>query len=382
MPSTNKLWISFVISLLCILAREATAATALDVTSDNAHRTALDLAVDEAASVFFRNTCHVGLSLAVVDKEGSFFYDYGSTVRGSARLPNKHSIYELASVTKTFTGALAANAIVDDRMSLDGDFRQYLPGTYANLTGRDHPITLRTLVTHRSGLPRDIPDTDDIYAKMDFDTMPRQLLALEKGFDRDRLLSALHAVNLRSEPGEKEAYSNVGFLVLGLGLEKVYGQPFETVMHEKILQPLGMASTDFFVRPANRSRLVNGYDRKGRLMPYHLRNAGAAWGLYSTTEDMAKYVRWQLDANSPVIRVQHHPIVGSAQDGVAMAWNLSAEEDQPALSHSGGSFGMSSAIALYTDQRSGFALLANDTCQGTESALKAVAVAIRDQMHR
>ncbi len=378
----RKVWGACGFALLCAVAHRPVAAAALSVTSDNARRSTLDLAVDDAAADFFRNTCHVGLSLAVVTREGHFYYDYGSTERGATRLPDKRSIYEIASVTKTFTGALAADAIVDDRMALDSDFRAYLPESYSNLTWSGKPITLRTLVTHRSGMPRDIPDTDAIYAKKDFDTLPRELLALQEGFDRDKLLSALHTVSLRSQPGDKEAYSNTGFLVLALGLEKMYGQSFEALMHQKILQPLGMASTDFVVHQADQSRLVRGYDRKGRLMPYHLRNSGAAWGLYSTAEDMAKYLRWQLDARDPVIRIQHHPLVGNAQEGVAMAWNLATDGHQPTLFHGGGSFGMSSAALLYPERQEGFAMLANDACEGTESALKAIAVSIHNHAHQ
>lgn len=375
----TKKWGALGFSLLCTVTYGSIAATLPGVATDNARQSNLDLAVDKAAAGFFRNTCHVGLSVVVVDREGSFYYDYGSTMRDTARLPDRQSIFELASVTKTFTGALAANAVVADRMALDSDFRAYLPAAYPNLMWQGKPITLRTLLTHRSGMPRDIPDTDAIFAKKDFDTLPRQLLALQKGFGRDELLSALHVVSLRSEPGKKEAYSNAGYLVLGLGLEKVYGMPFEVLMHRKILQTLGMASTDFVVRPADRSRLVHGYDRKGRLMPYHLRNAEAAWSLYSTTQDMAKYVRWQLDAKDPVVRTQHQPLVGNAQQGVAMAWNLSTEGSQPLLFHGGGSFGMTSMVLLYPDQQEGFALLANDSCEGTESALKAIAVSIHDR---
>lgn len=110
-------------------------------------------------------------------------------------------------------------------------------------------------------------------------------------------------------------------------------------------------------------------------MPYHLRNAGAAWGLHSSTEDMAKYVQWQLDGKDPAVQRMRQPLVGTAQDGEAMPWNLSYDQGQPMLVHGGGSFGMSSQAALFPAQGMGFALFANDTCKGTESALETIAVA-------
>lgn len=377
MPLSNRA-VRF-IGLGAVLALHAALATQTpraSVATDNPHRSPLDLAVDTAAADYFRNTCHVGLSIAAVTPQGRFFYDYGSTELHGHVLPTRRSIYEIASVTKTFTGALAARAAEQGKMRMDADFRAYLPGTYANLAWQGKPITLATLITHRAGMPRDIPDSDAIFAKKDFNTLPYELNALQRGLNRDTLLSALHDVSLRSEPGRQEAYSNAGYLVIGLGLEKVYGQPFETLMRQRLLRPLGMNFTGFVVEGAARVRLLPGYNREGHLMPYHLRNAGAAWGLYSSTEDMAKYVQWQLDGSDPVVQRIRQPLIGTAQDGEAMPWHLAYDRGQPMLAHGGGSGGMSSQVVLFPAQGEGFALLANDSCEGTESALKSMAMAV------
>jgi len=364
------------LATLAIGISSAVQASDLSVASDNPQQSFLDRAVDAAATDYFHNRCHVGLSIAAVTSEGRFFYNYGATKPHGHTLPTYSSVYEIASVTKTFTGALAAQAVEDGKMQADTDFRPYLPGSYANLAWQDRPITLATLITHRAGMPRDIPNSDAIFAKKDFNTLPYELNALQKGLNRDTLLSALHDISLSSEPGSKEAYSNAGYLVIGLGLEKVYRQPFETLMRERLLKPLGMDSTGFVVEGAERARLLTGYNREGRPMPYHLRNAGAAWGLYSTTEDMAKYMRWQLDGKYPVIQRIREPLVGTPQHGQAMPWHLAYDHGQPMLAHGGGSGGMSSQVVLFPAQDEGFTLLANDTCEGTESALKAFAMEV------
>jgi len=374
--------------LACLAALLVTATAAADsarlpaVASDNPRQGALDRAMDNAAVDYFRNGCHVGLSIGVVTPGGVFFYNYGATRPHGHTLPGRHSIYELASVTKTFTGSLAARAVIEDKLHIDDDFRLYLPGDYANLAWQDKPITLATLITHRSGMPRDIPDSDAIFTKKDFKTLPYELLALQKGFDRSKLLSALHGVKLRSAPGSTEVYSNAGYQVIGLGLEKIYGQPFETLMSRQLLQPLGMNSTGFTVEGAKHTLLLSGFDRQDRKVPYHPRNAGAAWGLYSTTEDMSKYIRWQLDANDPIVRQMRQPLVGNAKEGEAMPWNLATEGEQPVLWHGGGSFGMSSQVVLFPAQGEGFVLLANDTCEGTEGALKTIAMDVHASFRR
>ena len=344
--------------------------------TDNPEITKADKAVDEAVSKLFSNSCHVGLSIAMVKGGQTTFYNEGSTFRDRQELANPDSIYEIASVTKTFTGTLAADAVVDHRMKLDANFGEYLPQAYPNLAWQGQPITLRMLATHRSGLPRDLPNTDDLYADRNFNTFPDQLIARETGYDEARYLRELHSVHLNSLPGSNEAYSNLGIKVIGFGLEKAYGMPYETLIEQKILRPLGMTSTGFVIGTAEQSHLVRGYDRSGKLMSYHLRNAGAAYGLYSTPRDMAKYLRWQLDEATPVIRLAHQPLHGNVEDGEGLIWNLAVDGGTRILWHGGGTFGMSSQIVLYPTAQEGFVLLANDTCQGTEGALKDIAMEV------
>lgn len=372
----NKWWCGCALALIgmstMVLAHGATT----DTPSDNPHRSALDLAVDKAATDYFRNHCHVGVSMAVVKGDHTYFYDYGSTSLHKAELPTPQSIYELASVTKTFTATLAAQAVLDDRTSLDGDFRQDLPGDYSNLAWQGEPITLRTLLTHHAGMPRDIPDTDAIFEHKDAPDFVARMVALNKGFGQEQFLATLHETKLRSAPGTQRVYSNAGYLVIGLGLEKMYGKRIDTLLRQIITQPLGMASTGFALDANEQSRLIQGYDRFGHPAPYHPRNAETAWGLYASTEDMAKYVRWQLDDGNPVVHLSHQVLIGNADDGEAMAWNVGNDNGQPIIWHGGGSFGMSSQVLLYPKQHEGFVLLANDTCEGTESALKAIGAAV------
>ncbi|WP_116091558.1 serine hydrolase domain-containing protein [Sphingomonas crusticola] len=342
--------------------------------SDNPHSSALDQAVEASLAKSFGGPCHVGLSLAVVQGGRAQFYNYGERSRGGASLPRPDTIYEIASVTKSFTGALAAKAIADGKVTLDGDFRAYLPGAYPNLSWHGRPITLRTLATHRSGLPRDIPDTDPIFARHDFDTITRDLIAAEKGYDRKRYLADLHSIALRSSPGARFVYSNIAMKVIGFGLETAYRLPFATLMTRFILQPLQMKDTGFDVPTTKRARLAKGYGRDGLEQPYHLANAGAAYGLYSTAGDMARYARWQLSEQDPVIRRAHRRLAGSASDGAALIWNVGVDRGARLLWHGGGTFGMTSQLVLYPDAREAYVLLGNDSCAGTEGALKAIAL--------
>jgi CubicO group peptidase (beta-lactamase class C family) len=358
---------SSILGVAAISAAGAAASTRppVSATTDNV--------AGKLASAFLANHCRVGLSIATIAHGRARFYDYGKASLRIRRKPTADSIYEIASVTKTFTGALAAQAVSDGVMRVDQDFRVYLPQSYPNLQRDGKPITLRTLATHRSGLPRDLPDTDALYANRDFRTFPETLLALDHGYDRNRYLTALHDTTLKSTPGTTETYSNLGMKVLGFGLETVRRQPFEQLMRNAILQPLGMMDTGFELSAGQRKRLVTAYDRLGRAVPYHLRNAGAAWGLYSTPADMLKYVRWQLDETVPAIRLAHQPLVGTLADGEGLIWNMALDNGERMLWHGGGTFGMSAQIVLYPQTHEGYVLLSNDACEGTEGALKEIA---------
>jgi CubicO group peptidase (beta-lactamase class C family) len=159
---------------------------------------AFDTTVNDQARAYLSDTCHVGLSIVARSGAQVRFYDYGSIVRGYTVKPTPDDVYELASVTKTFTGALAAKALIEHKMTLDGDFRRYLSGEYPNLILNGKPISLRTLATHSSGLQRDMPDSDALMTRHDYDRIGYRLAALDRGFTASRTLAALHGVTLRT----------------------------------------------------------------------------------------------------------------------------------------------------------------------------------------
>jgi D-alanyl-D-alanine-carboxypeptidase/D-alanyl-D-alanine-endopeptidase len=346
--------------------------------SNNPNQSAVDKAVDKAAGEFFAQDQHVGLSIGIYDHGKVAFYNYGTTDKSKAHLPDERSIYEIASITKTFMGALASAAVIDGKMTLDSDFRAYLKEPYPNLEKNGKFISLRLLAAHRAGLPKNIPDTDALFKNPDFDTLPYKLIDLEKPYDDAAYLQALHHVELRGEPGIEFVYSNFGIKLIGLGLQQVYQKSLEQLLKEKILSPLGMKRTGLAVSTTNEPLLVQGYSPSGKPMPYHLFNAGAAGGLYSNAEDMVRYIGWQLDESDPVIRQSHSAIFGggdNVQEG--MVWNMTREGGERKIWESGGAFGMASQLVLYPESKIGIVILANDGGFSTQEELGEMAKKIR-----
>lgn len=369
---------------LCLTAVVAWAALpAIATPANNLPTTPQDGIVATAAETFFKDSCHVGLSMAVYNRGTTRFYNYGTTSKSRPSLPTQRTLYEIGSVTKTFTGVLASKAILDGRMTLDGDFRSYLAEPYPNLELDGKPITLRTLTAHTSGMPRDIPDNSDLFQNPDFDTLPDKLIARERDYDRARYLRELHQVKLAATPGTTFNYSNIGMKLVGFGLEQVYGDSYGQLLNRHITAPLGMKHTALSVRPLDRRYLAQGYGATGRPTPYHLANAGAAGGLYSDTEDMIRYATWHLDESDPLIRQSHTVIAGTLSNyGRGMNWNMATTSDiegkvwDRKIWQSGGLYGMSSQVILFPDSREAYVLLANDACFKTQSELETIALTV------
>ncbi|MBP2160878.1 MULTISPECIES: serine hydrolase [Asticcacaulis] len=365
----------FTISFLLAFAAPSAMAA---LPTDNPQASALDNAVQAASETFFADTCHVGLAIGVYNQGKVSFYNYGTTSKVKPALPTKDSLFEIGSVTKTFTGTLAARALLDGKMTLDGDFRTYLKDAYPNLEMNGKPITLRTLAAHTAGMPRDIPNSEDLFKNPDFEKLPYQLQAREKVYDRDRYLKELRDARLVTEPGQTMSYSNIGIKLVGFGLEDAYGKSYSALLEDQVFKPLGMDDTGLTVSRKNKGRRALGYGPTGKPAPYVLPNLGAAGGLISSTSDMMKYAAWHLDEANPVVRTAHTVIHGDEKTyGETLMWQVITTEDgERKLWQSGGVFGMSSATILFPDAKRGYVLLANDACFDTQSQLQTLALSV------
>jgi hypothetical protein len=127
--------------------------TRTEFLSGNPLRSRLDTVVQNAVKPYMRNQNVCGLSIGVFKDGAMYFYNYGETVKGNGKLPAENSIYEIGSITKTFTSLLLANAIRERKAGLTDDIRKYLEGNYPDLQFEGRPIQLVHLSNHTSRLP-------------------------------------------------------------------------------------------------------------------------------------------------------------------------------------------------------------------------------------
>jgi CubicO group peptidase (beta-lactamase class C family) len=249
-----------------------------------------DSVVRHHAERFLADSRAVGLSIGVYQGGAAHAYGFGVADLSTRAPATPATVYPIASLTKTFTGALLARAELEGRLRLDDDIRRHLDGPFPNLEFRGRPVTPRTLVTHTSRLPTSLP--------------------LPESFTRDDFLRALAGVTIDTFPGPVFRYSNAGVQLLGIVLERAYGRPYATLVDSLVAHPLGMTSTRLVTASSDRRQVATGYDEQRRAVPLPSASLGAAGGLTSSVDDMLRYLRWQVAERDDVARGTHHAVWG------------------------------------------------------------------------
>jgi CubicO group peptidase (beta-lactamase class C family) len=196
------------------------------------------------------------------------------------------TVCQLASVTKPVTATAVMLLVQDGKIGLDDPVARHLPAF------RRHPrITIRHLLTHTSGLPRDVPSRRTPPA-MHHTWLARKLADIADEAAR---------MNLLFPPGTKYSYCNAGIATLGRIVEVVSGQPFDQFLKARLFDPLGMSHSTF--QPAATEPVAVLYtDRQGprqlsfRYDPdFRITNPAPNGGLFSTARDMATFAEMFLN---------------------------------------------------------------------------------------
>jgi CubicO group peptidase (beta-lactamase class C family) len=241
---------------------------------------------DEVVSHYAR--CGYFQGVVLVAQHGQVTFARGVGEANLAKhVPNTtRTRFGIASITKQFTAALVLQQVAEGRIRLDGTVSDYLPW-YRKDTGQR--MTVDQLLHHTSGLP---PDYDD----PEFSDTPQA----RRRYEPQEFAEKFCQPALVAEPGTKWAYSNCGYVLLGLILERVTGERFEELLQERLLGPLGMKDSGLDQNDLALHSGATGYTRHAgpRYSPgpaldrKHVFSAGA---MYSSAEDL---LRWNQALSS------------------------------------------------------------------------------------
>ncbi|MGO4744971.1 class C beta-lactamase [Serratia quinivorans] len=217
-----------------------------------------------------------GMAIAVSVDGKQQFYHYGVASKQTGKPITNQTLFEIGSLSKTFTATLAAYAQNEGKMSFADSASHYLPELRGSAF--DH-VTLLNLATHTSGLPLFVPDEV---------TNDAQLMAYYRQWQPP------HAV------GSYRVYSNLGIGMLGMITAKSLNRPFTQAMEKELLPSLGMNHTYIQVPDGQMANYAQGYNKKDqpvRVTPGPL--DAEAYGIKSNAQDLIHY----LDANMQVVKV-------------------------------------------------------------------------------
>ncbi|WP_285058053.1 serine hydrolase domain-containing protein [Pedobacter ginsengisoli] len=274
--------------------------------SDNPMKSKLDSTIDKLILNYMKEGKRVGISLGINYNGKQFIYNYGETSPGSGILPSDKSVYEIGSITKTFTGLLVAHAINEGRVSLNDDIRKFLPGSFPNLQyPNGDPVKIAYLLAHTAQFPNSFGDP------------------LSPSVGNETFIDSLHKIKLDSLKSFRYKYSNVGYQLLGLILERVYKKSYIDLISQYVTKPLGMLQTKLDYPANEESSLLKGYGTNRepvRSIPEILPAAG---GLHSSVRDMLKYLDYQIQEKTAEVRLTHRVIFGDVdKEAYGFQWAI------------------------------------------------------------
>ena len=245
----------------------------------------LEETVEFTGTVLFLQSHVPALVIGVVRDGKTAVFGFGETSDGSRRPPDRRTMFRIGSLTKAFTGQVLASLVADGTVKFTDSLQDRI-GWNVTIPNRDgHRIRLIDLVTHSSGLPREVeresgPPGDP------FSTLTPE--AYRNALASDPLVFA---------PGTGALYSNFGFDVLSVALSHAAGKPYDVVLKERVTDPVGLKDTVLSLRAGDRSRLLQGHNFDGKPLPDVSTPliAGGASGLYSTPDDILRWLSWHLD---------------------------------------------------------------------------------------
>jgi len=316
--------------------------------------------IDELINYSHENGMFNGAIL--VSQNGKIIYEnaLGYADKNSGRKLNNESVFYLASVSKQFTTMAIMILKEQNKLSYDDKLSKYFPEflDYAD------DITIKQLMNHTSGI-------QDHYS-----------LGLYKpGLTNNDVFEVLvQQEELDFLPGEKFSYSNGGYVLLSLIVEKASGMPFNKFMEANIFKPLGMKSTLVYdeSNPKIKNRAI-GYNQSGELDDYEIYTTGAG-GIYSNIEDLhlwdqALYTE-KLVSKATLEEAFTPAVLNNGEEtNYGYGWTIIEKDDHKEVQHSGGLSGYRTFIKRNLNDNSGFIILTN---YDDALNLSAIAIALDD----
>lgn len=331
--------------------------------------------IDYDTEIDFVNT--PGFTIAIIDGDSSFVFGFGSTHPDGDTELNDKSIFELGSISKSFTASLVTVLVDKNLLSFDDKFNDYLDPSFKN--PRLNNLTINDLLTHHSGLPK-LPqyigskqkDPQNPYA----DYSKTDLLNFYKTFIPEDKTSFI--------------YSHVNYGLLELVIENVTSTDFESALKTYLLDPLNLNNTYVHRTESNESAITYGFDRAGRqTKSWDFASFAASEGIKSNITDLILFTKAHLGNTEStfddILSLNHEPEVQTHYNDkifAAKGWHVfNQKKNFNIITHSGKTYGHRAYISFIKETETAVIILSNSSV-GTEDLGLLVLRMINDNWKR
>jgi D-alanyl-D-alanine-carboxypeptidase/D-alanyl-D-alanine-endopeptidase len=334
----------------------------------------------------------MGAAIGIIDRQQlEHEYYFGRLSNQDDSPPDRHTLFEIGSITKTFTGLLLARLVMDNRIGLNVAAQSYLPGNQVNMpTWNGTVVSMRHLATHSSGLPR-VPQDSDYPLPAGYD--PADPYAL---YTTEHIYEYLSDYcELLFEPETGLNYSNTGAGLVGHILGRREGSCFREALKRRILDPLNLVTTYTDLDTQQLNQLAPGHDSSlQRVDIYHFNDIfQGAGAIKSNLNDMMIYLKANLGLVSTPLReaidfshqvlfdvgpVTYDDRVGTYHLSIGFFWHIDRlPEGYTFIYHGGRTNGYMAYIGFDKSNRTGAVILCNQSTMNVmirfgEDLLKAV----------
>ena len=307
-----------------------------------------------------------GMALGIVrDQELAWFGGFGAADLDLGKKPTEHTIARIASVTKTFTMTAIMQLRDQGRLNLEDPLVQHIPefASARAVRGDLEGVTLRRLLTHRSGLVTESPTHG--WNDLDFPS-------------REEMLAKLPETGVVIPQDSAFKYSNLAFGLLGEVVYRITGTPYTEYVHANIIEPLGLTSTVFDLTDELRPHFFVGYnptayqDRPEHAPYAHLNGISSAGQLHSTVSDLAKWISFQFQTDGgdrcgaqvlkgqTLVEIQQPQYVESDWSaGQCLGWRATRMGNHIYYNHGGGIHGFGTQVWFNVPSKTGVVVLIN-----------------------
>jgi serine-type D-Ala-D-Ala carboxypeptidase/endopeptidase len=304
----------------------------------------------------------VGLVAIVAEGDKLRIVSHGVTAVGKASPITPDTLFEIGSITNTFTALLLADMVVKNEVKLEDPVEKYLPDGLKLRDKSDQAIRLIDLATHRSGLPR-VPSNLKSASITDpfADYSDKDLLTYVK--ERFATSTEMQAAPKRNEAHE---YSNVGYALLGVALSRAAGKPYAELLQTRIFKPLGLNATMLAVGSADEARFANGHNGDKSPAPHwHFAALAPAGAIVMSARDAGRYAQAAAGGIDTPLKAAFALTQRVHGEGISkinpmgLAWFHGPLKGVTVFNHDGGTYGFSSSMWVDPTRKLATVVLAN-----------------------